>query len=56
MGEAAERFRARAIQCRELARTAMDEHDRRTLTQMADELDAEAVLLDVDETRNSAGN
>jgi hypothetical protein len=55
MGDAAERFRARAEQCRELARTAKDEHDRRTLTRMADELDAEAALIESDDRRNSAG-
>jgi len=42
MGEDAERFRMRAKQCRELAKNARDEHSRKTLNQMADELEAEA--------------
>lgn len=42
MGDEAERFRMRAKQCRELAKVARDGYSRKTLTQMADELDAEA--------------
>ena len=46
MGENAERFRMRAKQCRELAKVARDEPSRRTLTQMANELEAEADELE----------
>lgn len=44
-GEDAERFRFRAKQCRELAAVARDPYSRQTLTQMADELEAEADLI-----------
>ena len=46
MGADAERFRNRARECRELARRARDESSRKTLTQMAGELEAEADELD----------
>lgn len=49
MGEAADRFRLRAKQCRELAAAARDDHSRRTLSQMASELDAEADIIDAEE-------
>ena len=49
MGEDATRFRGRAHQCRELARDTRDEEARRTLTQMADELEAEADNIDAEE-------
>jgi hypothetical protein len=49
MGEAADRFRARAKQCRELAAAARHDHSRRTLSHMAMELDAEATAIDAEE-------
>ena len=50
MGEDAERFRNRAKQCRELASRAHDEYSRKTLAQMASELDEEADELEKAET------
>ena len=47
--EASERFRARAKQCRDLARAARDDQQRQTLARMAEELDAEADLIDSEE-------
>jgi hypothetical protein len=55
MSEAAEGFRARAKQCRQLARDARDEKARETLSRMADELDAEAALIDSEEGSAQAG-
>lgn len=49
MGEDATRFRERADHCRLLAKSARDEEARRTLGQMADELDREANRLDAEE-------
>ncbi len=51
MGEAAERFRARAKQCRELARAARDDQARQTLMRMAEELEAESALIDSEELK-----
>jgi hypothetical protein len=48
MGDVAERFRARARQCRQLSAAANDAIARQTLTQMADELEAEADLIEAD--------
>lgn len=48
MGEGADQFRMRAKQCRDLAAVARDAHSRKTLAQMADELEAEADLIDAD--------
>jgi hypothetical protein len=53
MSEAAEQFRSRASECRKLARAARDDRARQTLSQMADELDAEAVLIDSEEERKA---
>ena len=49
MDEAARHFRARAVHCRELARDARDAQIRRTLTDMAKELDEEATRIDAEE-------
>jgi hypothetical protein len=49
MGEIAERFRARARECRLLAEGARDEYARGTLTQVADELEEEAKLIEAEE-------
>jgi hypothetical protein len=49
MGEAADRFRSRAKQCRELAAVARDDYSRRRLSQIADELEEEADLIDAEE-------
>lgn len=49
MGEEADSFRKRAAQCRDLARIARDEESRLTLTDMADDLDAEADRIDAKE-------
>lgn len=46
MGEEAEHFRSRARQCRNLARDARNPADRETLGRMADDLEAEADLID----------
>jgi len=46
-------FRSRARHCRELARTARDEVARRQLNDIADELDAEAKRMEVEEFRPS---
>ena len=50
MDEAA-RFRARAIQCRELARDARDEQARFTLNEMAKDLEDEAKRIDAENLR-----
>ena len=42
MSDESHRFRMRAQECRRLAADAKDGYSRRTLTQMADELEAEA--------------
>ena len=52
MGEEADRFRARAKQCRELARNARDPASRRELTNMAKELDEEADKIEAEEDTN----
>ena len=49
MGEDASRFRGRANQCRELSSAAFDMDARRTLNEMADDLEAEADRLDAEE-------
>lgn len=53
MEEIADRFRSRAKQCRELALAARDDDSRRTLSQMADELEAEADKIEVEERDES---
>ncbi len=45
----ATRFRERAVHCRELAKGARDEEARRTLNDIAKELDDEADRIDVEE-------
>jgi hypothetical protein len=49
MTEESERFRLRAKQCRELAALARDDYSRKTLTQMAVELDEEADTIEAEE-------
>jgi hypothetical protein len=49
MAEDADRFRRRAQQCRELAKLARDDHSRRTLSNMAAELEAEADKIEAEE-------
>jgi len=51
VGEEADQFRARAKQCRSLARDARDRESRRTLDRMAEELDAEAEAIESEEIR-----
>lgn len=49
MGEEdAKRFRSRAEHCRRLASATQDPEARRTLNEMADDLEAEADRLDAD--------
>jgi hypothetical protein len=50
MGEASERFRARAKQCRELASSAREADSRQTLSDLSEELDAEAELIEAEES------
>ena len=52
MGEAS-RFRARAAQCRLLAKGARDFESRRVLSDMATELEDEAAKIEVDEAAGS---
>ena len=49
MSEESDRFRARAKQCRDLAEIARDDDSRRTLSQMADELEGEAAEIESEE-------
>jgi hypothetical protein len=49
MSEDAERFRNRAKDCRRLAANARDEDARRTLTELAAELDEEADKIEAEE-------
>lgn len=49
MGEDSSRFRNRARQCRTLAADARTNEDRQTLAGMAEELEAEANLIDTEE-------
>jgi len=49
MSDDAARFRRRAEQCRDLAERARDEYSRSTLSQMAAELDDEAVRIEAEE-------
>ena len=51
MGADSTRFRARAVQCRSLAKTARDSPSRQALSEIADELDAEAVQIEAEERR-----
>lgn len=46
VSEESDRFRSRAKQCRSLAKNARDSESRQTLSDMADDLDAEAVKID----------
>lgn len=55
MGEDAARFRNRARQCRTLAADARTNEDRQTLSDMAEELDAEANLIDAEEVADPKG-
>ena len=49
MGKVGEGYRARARECRRLAQGARDDFQRATLTRMANELEAEAKLLEAEE-------
>ena len=49
MGDESKRFRARAVQCRVLAKDARDFESRQTLDDMAEDLDAEAAKIDEEE-------
>jgi|1185.fasta_scaffold1921470_1 hypothetical protein len=49
MDTEAQRLRRRASQCRELAKIARDGHSRKTLAQLAEELDEEADKIDAEE-------
>ena len=49
MSEDSERYRQRAKQCRQLAALARDDYSRKTLTQMAVELDEEADSIEAEE-------
>lgn len=49
MGEDSARFRGRARQCRTLAADARTNVDRQALSDMADELEAEADLVEAEE-------
>ena len=51
MSNQADHFRMRAKQCRQLAEDARNEESRRTLIEMADDLEAEARLIDGDEPK-----
>ena len=53
MSEGSDRFRMRAQQCRELSKVARDEQSRRTLAQMADELEQEAAKIDAEVLKRS---
>lgn len=53
MADEAAKFRDRARQCRELAAHANDEFQRRTLTEMADDLEAEAERIDAENAAKS---
>lgn len=55
MGEEVDRFRERAAKCRGLAKIARDEESRRTLTDMADDLDLEADKIDAEEKSKDIG-
>ena len=49
------RFRARAIECRSLAEGARDDPARAALTDIADELDAEAATIEAEDRAIAAG-
>ena len=49
MSDESNRFRMRARQCRELAAVARDHYSRQTLSQMAEELEAEAAAIEAQE-------
>jgi hypothetical protein len=49
MSDEADHFRERARHCRELATAARDEPSRLELSQMADELHAEAARIELEE-------
>lgn len=53
MSEDSDRFRSRAKQCRQLAKDARDEDSRRTLSDSAEDLEAEADQIDADEAREA---
>ena len=54
MGEDADKFRHRARLCRELAKDARQSADRKTLTAMADELEAEAEIIDAEDAKRAS--
>ena len=54
-GDDAEHFRSRAKQCRALAKDARNADDRETLGRMADNLEAEARLVDAEEATKPTG-
>jgi hypothetical protein len=49
VGKDSARFRARAVQCRTLADAARDDESRRSLSDMAQELDDEAAKMEAEE-------
>ena len=49
MSEESERFRIRAKECRELADKARDPVARRTLVEIADDLEVEADMIEAEE-------
>ncbi len=51
MAEESDRFRSRAKQCRVLAKDARDNQSRQTLSDMAEELEAEAREIDEEEAK-----
>ena len=55
MCDEADRFRRRAKQCRELAKDARDEESRHTLSDMAEDLDAEADIIDPEDAAKDGG-
>lgn len=55
MADDAAHFRARAQQCRTLAKNARDEVSHRELTRLADELDAEAERIEAEQARPPSG-
>lgn len=56
MSAESDQFRERATQCRLLASNARDEYSRRTLSDMAADLDSEADSIDAADATKEAGN
>jgi hypothetical protein len=52
VGDAAERFRRRALECRQLAANARDAYWRDKLMEIADQLDQEAEVVEAEEARD----